>query len=441
MILNAYRYLFTGTACLLLLLTAALDVETAQAETTFSDANFYEELVTDNIVRASTIEFAPDGRLFILEQTGDVRIVKDGVLLPTPFLSLTEDDGAERGLLGIAFDPNFLTNQYVYFYYTTTEEPERNRVSRFTADGDVAMPNSEVIITELDPLSEVANNHNGGTIKFGLDGTLFIAVGDGGEIAQNSQDLTNRFGKLLRINADGTIPENNPFYDTLTGDNRAIWAYGLRNPFTFDVQPGTGLVYINDVGQGTWEEINIGLPGANYGWPDSEGPTDNPSFTAPIYTYEHIEENNNPCAITGGTFYNPPTASFPAEYVGDYFFMDYCGDWIWRYDIQMETVTPFAEGIQTRSVDITVGPDGALYYASRVNRGVYRIFYSEAADYDLNLDGNITPEDAVAVTNRIGQEPTGDNLPYDVDGDNDIDDADVNTVIGAIGQSVPVPPN
>src|SRR5204863_5085214 len=125
----------------------------------------------------------------------------------------------------------------------------------------------------------------------------------------------------------GTIPTDNPFFGTATGTNRAIWALGLRNPFTFAVQPGTGRIFINDVGQNTFEEINDGIAGSNYGWPNSEGlrqPGDTATsigtYRDPLFVYDHNIGPNGGCAITGGTFYNPSTAQFPGGYVGDYFF-------------------------------------------------------------------------------------------------------------------------
>src|SRR5881398_3001641 len=216
-----------------------------------------------------------------------MRVIKTGSLLSTPFVSLTVDSSGERGLLGIAFDPNFTTNHYLYVYYTVATSPIHNRLSRFTAAGDTAVPGSEAIILELDNLSS-ATNHNGGAIHFGPDGKLYIGVGENANGA-NSQTLSNLLGKILRINAAGTIPTDNPFFATATGVNRAIWALGLRNPFTFAFQPGTGRLFINDVGQDTWEEINDGHAGANYGWPTSEGPIDppDPRFRGPIYAYSH----------------------------------------------------------------------------------------------------------------------------------------------------------
>src|SRR5882762_10228589 len=258
----------------------------------------------------TAMDFAPDGRLFVCLQGGNLRVIKNGVLLAAPFVSLTVDSAGERGLLGIAFDPNFITNNFLYVYYTVPGTFAHNRVSRFTTNGDVAVPNSETVILDLDNLSG-AGNHNGGAIHFGPDGKLYIAVGENANGA-NSQTLANLLGKVLRINADGTIPTSNPFFNA-AGARKEIWALGLRNPFTFAFQPNTTRMFINDVGQSTWEEINDGIAGANYGWPTTEGPTSNPRFRSPIFWYGHGSLSTEGCAITGGAFYNPTTVQFPSS--------------------------------------------------------------------------------------------------------------------------------
>jgi glucose/arabinose dehydrogenase len=185
---------------------------------------------------------APDGRLFVAEQAGSIRVIQNNVVLNQPFLSVPVDDFSERGLLGIAFDPAFDVNQFVYVYYTADSAPTHNRISRFTANGNVSVVGSEQIIFELDSLS--AGNHNGGAIHFGADGKLYVAVGDNA-VSAYSQSLNNLHGKMLRINSDGTIPSDNPFYDVAVGKNRAIWAMGLRNPFNFAVQESTGRIFVN----------------------------------------------------------------------------------------------------------------------------------------------------------------------------------------------------
>jgi glucose/arabinose dehydrogenase len=262
-----------------------LAIGTGSASAATLPAGFTETQVATGLAAPTAMAFAPDGRLFVAEQGGRLRVIKNGALLSAPFVSLTVDSAGERGLLGVAFDPSFASNQYVYVYYTTATSPVHNRVSRFTAVGDVAAPGSEVVVLELDNLS-TATNHNGGAIHFGPDGALYVAVGDNGN-GSNAQTLSNRLGKMLRINRDGTIPTTNPFYSTATGANRAIWALGLRNPFTFTFQPGSSRLFINDVGEATWEEIDDGVAGANYGWPVTEGPTSDPRFRSPIYWYGH----------------------------------------------------------------------------------------------------------------------------------------------------------
>ena len=346
-------------------------------------AGFTDTQVASGLTKPTAMTFAPDGRLFVSEQAGTLRVIKDGALVATPFLSAAVNSEGERGLLGVAFDPDFAVNQYVYVYYTATAPTIHNRVSRFTADGDVAVPGSETILMDLDTV--VSTYHNGGAIHFGTDGKLYVATGDNGFVA-NAQALTTRFGKVLRINADGTIPEDNPFFATATGDNRSIWAIGLRNPFTFAFQPLSGQMFINDVGEHAWEEINVGTAGANYGWPDTEGETSDPRFASPLYAYSHEDG----CSIAGGSFFNPLRPNFPISYWGAYFFADYCGGWI-KVRRPDGAVSDFATGV-SRPVDVQVAPDGSLYYLARgataTNGAVSRIVYTFAAPIvDVTANG------------------------------------------------------
>jgi glucose/arabinose dehydrogenase len=312
------------------------------------------------------MEFAPDGRLFVAEQRGTLRVVKAGGTLAT-FLNISGrvDSRGERGLLGVAFDPAFSKNHYVYLYFTqraTGTAPAHNRVIRVTANGNRAVAGSEKLILRLNNLSS-ATNHNGGAIHFGRDGKLYVAVGENDNGA-NAQSLRNLKGKMLRINKDGTIPQSNPFYNRATGRNRAIWALGLRNPFSFAIQPHTGKMFINDVGEERWEEINRGVAGANYGWPRYEGPESDPNYRNPVFAYRQGSTNTTGCAITGGAFYNPPMRQFPRSYVGDYFFADLCSGWIRRLDSATGAVSGFATGL-SGPVDLKVSKDGSLYYLSR----------------------------------------------------------------------------
>jgi len=335
---------------------------------------FTDTQVVTGLSNPTAMEFSPDGRLFVCEQGGNLRVIKNGQLLAQPFLSVTVNSSGERGLLGVTFDPDFASNQFVYVYYTATSPAIHNRISRFTANGDVAVANSEVVILELNNLSS-ATNHNGGAIHFGPDAKLYAAVGENAN-GSNSQTLANLLGKMLRINKDGTIPLDNPFFNQATGNNRAIWALGLRNPFTFDFQSGTGRMFINDVGQNTWEEIDDGIIGSNYGWPNAEGFSQCTTYSCPLFAYAHGSTSTTGCAITGGAFYNPATIQFPAQYVGNYFFADYCTGWIRLLDTTNFTASGFATGIAS-PVDLKLFTDGSLYYLARGSGGtVNRIEYT-----------------------------------------------------------------
>jgi len=367
-------------------------------------ANFVETQIS-GLASPTAMAQAPDGRLFVCQQGGALRVIKNGVLLPTPFVNLTVDSVGERGLLGVAFDPNFISNQYVYVHYTATTPAVHNRISRFTANGDVAATGSELVILELNNLSG-ATNHNGGAIHFGTDGKLYVAVGENADPA-HAQSFANLLGKLLRINPDpaNLIPADNPYFNdaNVTGNNKAIWALGLRNPFTFAVQPGTGRLFINDVGQNDWEEINEGLPHSNYGWPNCEGPTCGTTppadYRAPIYVYNQSTGTPTGCAIVGGAFYNPQFVQFPATYLGKYFFADLCSGFIRYIDPAatppINSSTLFASGIST-PVDLLVGDDGSLYYLTRGSGGsVFRIQYLTGSNITV---GDITVTEGNAGT-------------------------------------------
>src|SRR5215208_3923277 len=259
---------------------------------------FTASQVTSGLTAPTDIEFAPDGRLFVAEQAGRVRIAKpDGTLVTFLDISTKVDSTSERGLQALTFDPSFSTNHYVYLQYTrkaTSTTPVHNRVVRVTASGDKVVSGSEKLIFKLG--NQTSDHHMGGAIDFGTDGKLYIATGDN-ETPNKAQQLTNLFGKMLRINQDGTIPTTNPFYPTTSGNNRAIWALGLRNPFKFAVQSGTGTIFINDVGQDAWEEIDKAVPGpnysgANYGW---GFPTSPPYYEGFIASPDPSLQNyNNP---------------------------------------------------------------------------------------------------------------------------------------------------
>jgi glucose/arabinose dehydrogenase len=353
-------------------------------------AGFSDKLVASGLDLPVAMEFAPDGRLFVSEKDGAIRIVKDGELLPQPFATLDANSEGERGVQGIAFDPNFSSNGYVYVYYTTGAEPVHNRVSRLTADPanlDRMLAGSERAILDLEPLVTVS--HNGGALEFGPDGRLYVSTGDNYH-PHLAQSLTSRLGKILRINADGTIPTDNPFY-RVSGAYREIWATGLRNPFSFTLSQD-GKMHINDVGQDAWEEINEGARGANYGWPLCEGRCSQPDLVDPVYAYQHPADDSG-SSVAGGAFYE--ASQFPAEYRGSYFFGDYARGFI-------KMLTPDNQEMDFISdinspVDVEVGPEGHLYYLSIGAGEVRRVQFTTAGNYE--------PVAAASADQTSGQAP------------------------------------
>ncbi|GEM_PF-1755052 len=381
-------------------------------------ADFEEKLVAGNLGPSIAMAFAPDGRLFISDKTGKIRILKNGAVLTKPFLELPVILEGERGLQGIAFDPNFASNHYLYVFYTYAVGPV-NRISRFTAGPlkpDVVEPGSEVVL--VDSIA-TAIWHNGGALHFGRDGMLYASTGDALQ-PQWAQSLARLEGKILRLDPSSypnIIPADNPFVG-VAGARGEIWALGLRNPFTFGIDPATGMIFFNDVGEASWEEVNLGRSGANYGWPLCEGQCADTSFQKPAYAYNHDEGR----AITGGAFYRG--SQFPAEYSGDYFFADFTGNWIKRLKVSTNVVTTFATKVNTAPIDIDIGPDGSLYFLTlssldpeQFNGEIYKIRYigqgnrSPAAVASANPTGGIAPLQ-VSFSGAGSHDPDGDSLTY-----------------------------
>jgi glucose/arabinose dehydrogenase len=317
-------------------------------------AGFVHETLIAGLSRPTAMVVLPDGRWLVTEQAGRLRVVQNGKLLATPAATLSVDSTSERGLLGVTIDRDFATNRYVYVYHTTNTAARVNQISRFVLNGNTAQ--GQKVLFTLDPLT--AGNHNGGAIHFGADHKLYVAVGDNAEPA-NAQSLATLHGKMLRLNPSGNISISGPYYQKLPGKYQSIYASGLRNPYTFAIHPNTGEIFINDVGQKGFEEINRGRSGANYGWPGTEGPTTDPAYDAPIHSYGRDVGQ----AITGSTFYAPATQQFPDSYRDDYFFGDYVAGWIKVLDRTTNQRYDFATGID-RPVDMDVLPDGSMLYLS-----------------------------------------------------------------------------
>ncbi|HXK34478.1 MAG TPA: PQQ-dependent sugar dehydrogenase [Dehalococcoidia bacterium] len=315
--------------------------------------------VTDLAAPLTSMAFAPDGRIFVAEKHGAIRIVREGEV--TTFATFDVSSLNERGLLGMALDPHFENSPYVYAYYTypggvtpgSLYSGANGRIVRIRANGDAPDASGERVLLELGPVSL---NHVGGALHFGPDGMLYVGLGEGARrFPGDAPDvLKRRQGYILRINRDGSIPDDNPFAATATGVYRAVYAYGLRNPFTFAFAPD-GRMFVNDVGQDDYEEINEVFAGGDYGWSACEGPCGADGVIDPVYSYTHDEGQ----AITGGVFFN-----------GGYYFADFLGNWIRRLDLatgNVDTVLVAADN----PVDLDVY-DGSLYYLGLRGK-IYRL--------------------------------------------------------------------
>ena len=278
------------------------------------------------------------GRLFIVEKAGKIMLLTADGLQEQPFLDITRRVGSsssEQGLLGLAFHPDFADNGRLFVYYT--DKNGDTVISRFQANDErtLADPGSETVLLQQE---QPASNHNGGMIAFGPDGYLYAGLGDGGGAGDrydNGQNLETILGTLIRVDVEGdqaVAPADNPFVGQ-DGVRPEIWAYGLRNPWRFSFDHASGDLWIGDVGQGQWEEINRqpagGPGGANYGWPITEGThcydadtCDRAGLTEPVAEYEHGTE----CSVTGGYVYR---GALQPALQGIYFYGDYCSGQIW----------------------------------------------------------------------------------------------------------------
>lgn len=320
-----------------------------------------ETVVADSLDSPVSLALVPDGRAFVCEQAGRVRVIRDGRLLARPFVTVPAHAEVEEGLLGVAVAPDFARTHHVYVLYTCADEPRHERLVRFTADGDTAVAGSDTLLFEGDP--HVATAHVGGALRFGPDGMLYVSAGDD-EREDLAQSLGSTFGKILRLRPEGAIPADNPFVANTVGHHGAIWARGFRNPFTLDFEPGTGRLFVNDVGANAWEEVNDVLRGGNYGWPLFEGPSAVERYREPLYAYGHEAG----CAITGGAFVPATGGALGRAWAGRYLFGEYCWNEIrWLDPAHPDRHGVFGVSLVPGPVDLRFAADGALWMLLRGN--------------------------------------------------------------------------
>lgn len=387
-----------------------IELVTGQSE------GFVTDVIADGLFLPTTFAFAPDGRIFIGQKNGTIWVYKNGQVLDTPLVTIPNvNTYQDRGLLSLAVDPNFQTNGYLYVAYTHDVNPadftgpKTARLIRLTVVGDQAsMASQQVLLGSVvgDPLHPSCDDfplgtdcipsdgrtHTIGGLQFLSDGTLLVTTGEGAndmtvnDQALRAQQLDSLGGKLLRINPDGTGLPSNPFYNGDPNANRSkVYALGLRNAFRFGIKPGTDDVFLGDVGWGSWEEINVVTPGANFGWPCYEGNkflvaysiyqtcTDLQAAgtaTPPLYTYPHPPSS----AVVAGAFYTG--TEYPAPYQGAFFWGDYARNQISTLRVDENnalvpgSVTEFTDEADG-PVQISVGPDGNIYYLA-INAGELR---------------------------------------------------------------------
>lgn len=318
------------------------------------------EAVAGGLVVPWALAFARDGRVFVTERPGRVRVIRGGQLLTAPALTLADVAAVgEGGLLGMALDPSFAENGGVYLYHTYRAGSDlRNRVVRYVARGDALVPESREVVLDGIP---GASTHDGGRIAFGPDGLLYVATGDAAQRAR-AQDVRSLAGKILRIRADGSIPPDNPFAGS------PVYSYGHRNPQGLAWQPGTGRLYSTEHGQTANDEVNRIEAGQNYGWPDAEGKEDLPGLVAPVVVYA------NTVAPAGATFY---TGGAIPQWRGSLIFGALRGAHLHlirfggKDSSEVVSETTLFQGELGRLREVAQGPDGALYVttSNRDGRG------------------------------------------------------------------------
>jgi len=448
---RALQFLHIGVLLPLLAGLLLPPVGTARGQGGFNlPHGFIQEGVVVGLTLPTSFALAPDGRIFITEKAGRVRVFRDGELLADPFIDLTTEvnDAADRGLMGIAVDPRWPSRPYVYvaFVYDPPEIKDRNpsgarvsRVVRLSADPDnldVALAGSGIVLLGTNSTAEHVGNPDQGDsepfscrddagqpvrncmasegtahtidmLRFGPEGALYVSAGDGIVNSKGNAralDINSLNGKILRIDPEtGDGLPTNPFYDGDPGSNRAkVFASGLRNPFRFTVDPRNGRVIVGEVGNEKWEEINVGGPGANFGWPCYEGPYEAATYanceafktgewtmTPGVLSYEHTTKPQRGAAIGGDLYLG---RSFPALYRGAYFYHDFNGGVTNFLTFQGDgSATDNEFGSNMPGIVQITATDDALYVLSIILGGIWRIRYVAGGNRPPTADATADP--------------------------------------------------
>ncbi|MBV9257751.1 MAG: PQQ-dependent sugar dehydrogenase [Ktedonobacteraceae bacterium] len=349
---------------------------------------FTKTQLAHGLKNPSVFAFAPNGDIYIGEQSGVILIYRNGAVLPTPVVTLNTDGSGEKGLLGLALDPNFAANGYMYVSYTTVDE--HAQLSRFTVQNDTINLATEKVYMKGNQLQNP--HHSANDLHIGPDGKLWWAVGDNVPSISNAQTLINIYGKILRFNLDGTIPSDNPFVH-IPGAVPAIYAYGLRNPFRFTFLPN-GRAMAEDTGSNYWEELNTIQSGGNFGWDFYEGNCGSCGYINPAYAYGHVPTDGAASAIAAYS-----GSAFPKQYGNVVFFGDYNRQDIEAVSFDPTYTTETSDNVFDSSAgtiaDLQEGPDGNLYYVS--------IF--EGTFTEISASGPFSPVAAASASPNAGSSP------------------------------------
>jgi glucose/arabinose dehydrogenase len=328
-------------------------------------------MICDGLDAVVSLDVARDGRVFFTEQLGAVRVIENGRLLEEPFVRLEVNSVWERGVIGVAVHPKFPAQPYIYVHYVRASPAVQHVVSRFTADAprfNTCKRESERVIVEGEDQAKakprIVGAHQGGTMRFGADGKLYVTIGEH-TLREPAQATDTVYGKLLRFNDDGSVPADNPRANSENAMERGVFAWGLRNPFGLAPEPadaGSGRMFVTDVGQELFEEINLVERGGNYGWPVAEGMVGHrEGFVKPLHTYNRALG----VCIAGAAFVPSSNTALPERFRGKLVFADYMGGWLRTLDpAKPETSEPFAKKIPN-PIDLVMAPNGSLLVLAR----------------------------------------------------------------------------